>query len=253
MDKRTKIQVKNAAIHVAKGTFLPVCAAVFTALAPITGTVRFVKYIKEKKDADIHVSNKEDVVRALQIYGQALAQPTLGVLKEMNNDVKESKKELRKYDDSVIAAAQAMKMKKAKDAQVQQQQARIAQANTPNALAKSGVQDLLNIIRTAPSISVENVANSVEEAKAKDAFVLLGSGYSNGAALGYLTIGDGIRLSKSAVWVDGKKILDIPELQRETVEKCYYQRVQELQEQQKEQEVQDAIKLMRLRANVSQK
>lgn len=258
MDKRKKIQFKNAAINVATATFMPVCAAVFTALAPITGTVYIVKYIKEKKENDVHVSNKEDVVRALQIYGAALVQPTLGAIGMMKEVIENGEKELVKYDDNVNYVAKELERKNKEEAQKQQQQAaekarkeKIVQANTPDALAKSGVQDLLNIIRTAPSMGMEYIPDvQVQNKVIKHPFDNYGRKDNR---YYFATIGDGIKFTPNAVWVDGKKVLDIPELQQQTVYQCYFQRYNELLDQQKDQEVQDAIKLMRLRANVSEK
>lgn len=135
-----------------------------------------------------------------------------------------------------------------------------AQVNTTEALTKGGVQALLDIIRTAPNMNREilphvkklNMMMQPEEWDDPDAFQFLDR---DGGTMRYyhVTIGDGIKFGPSAVWVDGKKVLDIPKLQQQTVVNCYYQRRQELQNPQKEQEVQDTIKLMQLRANVSEK
>lgn len=136
----------------------------------------------------------------------------------------------------------------------------VAQVNTTEALTKGGVQALLDIIRTAPNMNREilphvkkiNVTMQPQEWDDPDAFQFIDR---DGETVRYyhVTIGDGIKFGPSAVWVDGKKVLDIPKLQQRTVENCYFQRKQELQNPQKEQEVQDTIKLMQLRANVSEK
>ena len=234
MDERKKIQVKNTATHVAKGTFLPVCAAVFTALAPVVGTVNVVKYIKEKKEKDIHVSNKEDVLRALQIYSQALMQPTRSVIAEMKNDAEKGKKELKQYDDKMVAAAQELERKIAAEERKQRQQAAEQEANTPEALAKSGVQDLLDIIKTAPGLGYCPVPKDLvvptikyfvftEDMVGEDHIEEVGQHY-------YVVIGGGrhaISVYKSAVFLGREEVLDIPELQQATVEKCYQQRLQQ--------------------------
>lgn len=247
MDERKKIQVKNTARNIATATFMPVCAAVFTALAPITGTVAFRSYIKDKKDYDIHVSNKKDVLEALKIYGRAL---TIVPIKIMEEVIGKGKEELRLYDLHVERAAKELEEKKRNQAEAKAWQEKIDQANTPEALAKSGVQDLLDIIRTTPSMGIEYIPDSqVENKVATKGFL----GGKKGYNYHYVTIGDGIKFAPSTVWVDGKKVLDIPKLQQQTVEQAYYKRYSELLDQQKDQEVQDAIKLMRLRANVSEK
>lgn len=274
MDERKKIQVKNTATHVAKGTFLPVCAAVFTALAPITGTVDVLRYIKEKKEKGIHVSNKEDVLRALQIYSQALMEPTRSVIAEMKNDAEKGKKELKQYDDKMVAAAQELERKIAAEKQRQQaaEKQKIALANTPEALAESGVQYLLDIIETTPNIYikllgdtdkfVDGVEPFVLKDKQKDELVVING--IDQCSHYYIKIGDGIKIGASGALVDDKKVLDFPELQQATVENCVIQRIngysarvkriiKEREQQKKDQEVQDAIKLMRLRANVSEK
>lgn len=253
MDERKKIQVKNTARNVATATFLPVCAAVFTALAPITGTVAFIQYIKEKKEYNTHVSNKKDILRALEIYGRAL---TIVPIEIMKNVVENGEKKLKQYDNKIATAAAELERKKRVEEQKQRNQAQekarqesIAQANTPDALAKSGVQDLLNIIRTAPSMGMEFIPdNQVKYMVARDPFF-----DKKDHNYYYVTIGDGIKFSRSTVWVDDKAVLKIPVLQQQTVEECYSQRYNELLDQQKGQETQDAIKLMRLRANVSEK
>lgn len=247
MDERKKIQVKNTARNIATATFMPVCAAVFVALAPITGTVAFRSYIKDKKEYDIHVSNKEDVLEALKIYGRAL---TTLPIKIMEDVIKKGKEELKRYDNEVARAAKELEEKKRNLAEAKAWQEKIDQANTPEALAKSGVQDLLDIIRTTPSMGIEYIPDiQVENKVATKGFL----GGKKGYNYHYVTIGDGIKFAPSTVWVDGKKVLDIPKLQQQTVERAYYKRYGELLDQQKDQEVQDAIKLMKLRANITQK
>ena len=276
MDERKKIQVKNTARNIATATFMPVCAAVFAALAPITGTVDVMRYIKEKKEKGIHVSNKEDVLRALQIYSQALMEPTRSVIAEMKNDAEKGKKELKQYDDKMVAAAQELERKIAAEKQQQQaaEKQKIALANTPEALMESGVQYLLDIIETTPNTNMylrslrdtDKFADGVEPFVLKDELkdeLAVISGIDQCSHY-YIRIGDGIIIGASGVLVDGKKVLDIPELQQATVENCVIQRtkefgarvkriIKEQEQQKKDQEVQDAIKLMRLRANVSEK
>lgn len=248
MDERKKIQVKNTARNVATATFLPVCAAVFTALAPITGTVAFRSYIKDKKEYDIHVSNKEDVLEALKIYGRAL---TIVPIKIMEEVIKKGKEELKRYDNEVARAAKELEEKKRNLAEAKAWQEKIDQANTPEELAKSGVQDLLDIIRTTPSMGMEYIPDiQVDNKVVRMGFL---GGNRKDCSSYYVTIGDGIKFAPHTVWVDGKKVLDIPKLQQQAVEKCYFQRYNELLDQQKDQEVQDAIKLMRQRANITQK
>lgn len=248
MDERKKIQVKNTARNIATATFMPVCAAVFAALAPITGTAAFRSYIKDKKEYDIHVSNKEDVLEALKIYGRAL---TTLPIKIMEDVIKKGKEELERYDYEVARAAKELEEKKRNQAEAKAWQEKIDQANTPEELAKSGVQYLLDIIRTTPSMGMEYIPDIQVDNKVVPRGFLDGSrkGYSSY----YVTIGDGIKFAPHTVWVDGKKVLDIPKLQQQTVERAYYKRYEELLDQQKDQEVQDAIKLMRLRVNVSEK
>lgn len=226
MDERTKIKFKNAAVLATKGTFLPICAAVFTALAPISGTVEFLKYRESKKSRNIHVSNTEDIVRALQIYGRALQMPTIAVKEEMEEEINASKRKLRQYDNKIAY------------------EEKYREANTPDGLAKTGVQALLDIIKTAPSVQEERVPE-----------VLYGPKRTFDDSFGsyYITIGDGIKIGQNAVLVDGKAVLRIPDEQIDTVKMCCRQRTEELLAQEKDKKTQDAIKLIKMRAEANGK
>ncbi len=163
MDKRKKIELQNTAEQAGAAVGLAALALVTSAVGPIVNTVQQTKKLKKTKANNGEIT-MADLKEALMSYATNFLPTQRNIIrgtKKMFDDVvKAGEERLADYDHEMKHAARQLAAKQAEakrqqeiDAKIEADNARVAAANTPEELEKSGVATVLTLIDNAPDIT----------------------------------------------------------------------------------------------------